>query len=39
MEKRTIDLSKVDLGGLHDPEIEALKKVQPPADMPFLMIR
>ena len=35
MEKRTIDLSKVDLGGLHDPEIEALKKVQPPADMPF----
>ena len=35
MEKRTIDVSKVDLGGLHDPEIEALKKVQPPTDMPF----
>ena len=35
MEKRTIDLSKIDLGGLHDPEIEALKKVQPPAGMPF----
>jgi hypothetical protein len=35
MERRRIDLSKVDLEGLHDPEIEALKKVQPPADMPF----
>jgi catechol 2,3-dioxygenase len=35
MEKRTRDLSKVDLGGLHEPEIEALKKTQPPADMPF----
>jgi len=35
MEKRTIDLSKVDLDGLHDPGIEALKRVQPPADMPF----
>jgi catechol 2,3-dioxygenase len=35
MEKRTRDLSKIDLGGLRDPEIEALKKAQPPADMPF----
>jgi catechol 2,3-dioxygenase len=35
MEKRTRDLSKVDLEGLHDPEIEALKRVPPPADMPF----
>jgi len=35
MEKRRIDLSKVDLDGLHDPEIEALKRVHPPADMPF----
>lgn len=35
MEKRMIDLSKVDLDGLPDAEIEALKGVQPPADMPF----
>jgi len=35
MERRKIDLSKVDLEGLHEPEIEAFKRVQPPADMPF----
>jgi catechol-2,3-dioxygenase len=35
MERRRIDLSKVDLEGLHDPKIQALKSVQPPADMPF----
>jgi catechol 2,3-dioxygenase len=35
MEPRRIDVSKVDLDGLHDPEVEALKRVQPPADLPF----
>lgn len=30
-----MDRSKVDLEGLHDPEIESLKSVQPPAEMPF----
>lgn len=35
MERRRVDVSKIDLEGLYDPEIEALKSVQPPADMPF----
>ena len=35
MERRRGDLSKVDLEGLHEPEIEALKRLQPPSDMPF----
>lgn len=35
MEPRRIDVSKVDLVGLHDPEIQALKRLQPPADLPF----
>ena len=30
-----MDRSKVDLEGLHDPAIEALKSVQPSADVPF----
>jgi len=30
-----MDRSKVDLEGLHDPAIEALKGVQPSADVPF----
>lgn len=30
-----MDRSKVDLEGLHDPEIEALKRAQPSADVPF----
>ncbi len=35
METRRVDVSKVDLEGLHDPEIEALKSIRPPADVPF----
>jgi len=35
MEPRRIDVSKVDLDGLHDPEIAALKVLQPPDDLPF----
>lgn len=30
-----MDRSKVDLEGLHDPKIEALKRAQPSADVPF----
>ena len=30
-----MERSKVDLAGLHDPEIVALKNVQPPVDVPF----
>ena len=39
MEERLRNIRNVDLDGLHDPEIEALKKVQPPDDMPFRIAR
>jgi catechol 2,3-dioxygenase len=35
MQKRRVDVSKVDFDGLQDPGIETLKSVRPPADMPF----
>lgn len=35
MEKRLRDIARVDLDAVHQPEIEALKGVQPPEDMPF----
>jgi len=35
MEQRLRDIGKVDLKGLHDPGIAALKSVRPPDDMPF----
>lgn len=39
MAGRKVDVRKIDLDGLHDFEIEALKSVQPPADMPFNIAR
>ena len=35
MEQRLRDIERVDLKALHDPEVEGLKSVQPPDDMPF----
>lgn len=35
MEPRRIDVSKVDLDGLHNPDIQKLKRLEPPADLPF----
>ena len=35
MEERLRNIRNVDLDGLHDPEIKALKNVRPPDDMPF----
>jgi catechol 2,3-dioxygenase-like lactoylglutathione lyase family enzyme len=35
MEERLRNIRNVDLDALHDPEIDALKSKQPPADMPF----
>jgi len=35
MEERLRNIRNVDFDALQDPEIEALKKIQPPGDMPF----
>ena len=34
MEERLRNIRNVDLDGLHDPEIKALKNVRPPDEMP-----